>query len=76
MVINQFKPGDTVKSKLNDQQMTVRSVSEIPDKRLSKIKNYECVWYINAKLQRAFFTEDVLEWLAPDHDILHFANYE
>lgn len=76
MVINQFKPGDTVKLKINNQSMTVRSVSEIIDERLSKIKNYECVWYVNTKLQRAFFTEDVLEWIAPNHDILHFANYE
>jgi len=76
MVVNQFKPGDTVKLKISNQQMTVRSVSEIIDKRPSKIKSYECVWYDNAKLQRAFYTEDVLEWLAPDHDILHFANYE
>lgn len=71
--MNEFKPGDAVKSKISNQQMMVKSVAE---KLNAGTKSYECVWYDNAKLQRAFFTEDLLEWLAPDHDILHFANYE
>lgn len=68
-MINQFKPGDAVKLKLNDQNMMVISVAD-------KMKGYECAWYVNSKLQRAIFSEDVLEWLAPYHDMLHFANYE
>lgn len=74
--MNHFKPGDAVKLKMNDQNMMIVSVTNNADEKNSEINNYECVWYLNSKLQRAVFSEDVLEWLAPDHDVLHFANYE
>lgn len=76
-MINQFKPGDSVKLKVNDQYMRVVSLAgKMNEKGNCKMNSYECVWYVNSKLQRAVFSEDVLEWLAPDHDFLHFANYE
>jgi len=76
-MVTDFKAGDAVKLKLNNQQMMVRSVVEqVNSNARAEVKSYECIWYDNAKLQCAFFTEDLLEWLAPDYDILHFANYE
>jgi uncharacterized protein YodC (DUF2158 family) len=75
---NQFKPGDAVKLKISNMQMMIRGIANIPSEQESiAIKErYECVWYDNAKLQRAIFSKELLEWLAPNYDVLHFGNYE
>ena len=75
---NQFKPGDAVKLKVSNVQMMVRGIAHIPSEQESVAakERYECVWYDDKKLQRGIFSKDLLEWLAPNYDILHFANYE
>lgn len=75
---NPFRPGDAVKLKFNDLQMMIRGIANLPtdQESIATKERYECVWYDNAKLHQAIFSKDLLEWLAPHHDTLHFANYE
>ncbi|CAN5189457.1 hypothetical protein BH11BAC6_BH11BAC6_14510 [soil metagenome] len=73
----EFKTGDCVRLKHTDLQMMVKAIAgNTPAHVTADCRSYECVWYENAMLQMAVFTEDVLDWLAPYHDVLHFANYE
>jgi uncharacterized protein YodC (DUF2158 family) len=77
-MINQFKIGDLVKLKISNQQMTIRAFATKPSSEgILLIKDrFECVWYDGRKQQKAVFHQDALEWLAPYHDTMHFANYE
>jgi len=75
---NFFKPGDAVKLKINNLNMMIMGIANIPSEQeaIAIKERYECAWYDNAKLQKAIFSKDLLEWLAPNHDVLHFGNYE
>lgn len=75
---NFFKPGDSVKLKLNDLQMMIKGIANIPSDHepIAAKERYECIWYDNRQLQKAIFSKELLELLAPYYDALHFANYE
>ena len=76
--MNQFKAGDLVKLKMNHQQMTVKGFAKQPSSQGTILiqDRYECIWFDGKNHQKAIFHQDVLEWMAPYHDTLHFANYE
>ncbi|HXL56028.1 MAG TPA: DUF2158 domain-containing protein [Chitinophagaceae bacterium] len=74
----QFKAGDLVKLKISHQHMTIKGFATQPSSQGTILikDRFECVWYDGMKQQKAVFHKDALEWLAPYHDTLHFANYE
>lgn len=75
---NFFKPGDAVKLKLSNLTMMIKGTASIPSEyaEIAQKERYECVWFDNRHLQKAIFSKELLELLAPHYDVLHFANYE
>ena len=75
---NQFKAGDLVKLKISNQIMTVKGIATNPSSNGKVIINdrYECMWCDGTKNQKAVFSKDALEPIAPYYDSMHFANYE
>ena len=75
---SRIKPGDAVRLKSSNIEMTVRRiVTKISTYGTNMLThNYECIWYEKSKLQKAIFHKNSLEQVAPYYDNLHFANYE